>query len=65
MTPQEIKEECEKMYLQISVAEARLKYLRSICKHENTYEGNYSYGPGRIQESIICSHCGELIQCRP
>lgn len=38
MTNEEIKLECEKMYLQISDAEDRLKKMRSICKHEKTFD---------------------------
>ena len=35
---QMIKAECVLMYEQILFAEKRLKELRAICKHENTFE---------------------------
>lgn len=61
MKNEEIKKECELMYEQISKAEARLSELRKLCKHENTFEGNYSYRPGAIYPAIICSDCRNLI----
>lgn len=64
MTPEEIKEECELQYNQIKNAEARLKELRAICKHENTFEGNYSWRVGSIMPATICSDCGELVKLK-
>lgn len=64
MTPEEIKEECELQYNQIKNAESRLKELRSLCKHENTFEGNYSYRVGSIMPATICSDCGELVKLK-
>lgn len=61
MTPEEIKEECELQYNQIKNAEARLKELRSLCKHENTFEGNYSYRVGVVERALICSYCNTPI----
>ena len=58
----EIKQECEKMYAQIKQAEERLKEMREICKHPNTFEGNYSWRIGVIQKAKICSDCGSLIK---
>lgn len=57
MKKENIKLECEKMYAQIEQAEKKLKEIRSICKHEDTYEGYYSFRPGAIQLADICSHC--------
>ena len=62
MTNEEIKAECEEMYAQISSAEKRLKELRSECKHEKTFLGNYSYRVGNIQPSEICEYCLKLIK---
>ena len=62
MTPQEIKKDCEQQYKNIRKAEDRLKKLRAVCKHENTFEGNYSYRPGASIPSIICSDCGSVIK---
>jgi len=62
MKSEEIKNECELMYEQIEKAKNRLEELRAICKHENTYKGNYSYRIGSITPAIICSDCGSLIK---
>lgn len=62
MTAEEIKSDCEKMYQQIKDAENRLKELRSVCKHENTFEGDYSWRIGAILPAIICSDCGALMK---
>lgn len=61
MSQEEIKQECEKMYLQISQSEERIKEVRAICKHPNTFYGNYSYRIGALQSGNICSDCGEII----
>lgn len=62
MKQEEIKQECEKMYAQIKQAEERLKEVREICKHAQTFEGNYSWRIGAIQLADICSDCGSLIK---
>lgn len=62
MSQAEIKQECEKMYSQIKSAEERLKEVRAICKHTDTFEGNYSYRIGVIQLAEICSDCGSVIK---
>lgn len=62
MNKEEIKSECEQLYKQIKMAEDRLKEIRSICKHEETFNGNYSYRIGSISPAIICSNCAELIK---
>jgi hypothetical protein len=58
MTNEEIKEDCEVQYEQIKKSEERLKELRGICKHEKTFEGNYSWRIGSIQPATICYYCG-------
>ncbi len=58
----DIKKECELMYLKIKSAEARLKELRAMCNHKNTFEGEYSYRVGATQLAEICSDCGQLIK---
>lgn len=40
MTNEEIKSDCEAQYKMLRAAEQRLKELRAICPHENTFEGN-------------------------
>ena len=46
MENEEIKSECLALYDQIKAAETRLAELRKLCKHEKTFQGNYSYRPG-------------------
>ena len=62
MKPSQIKTECELIYTQIKGLEDRLTRLRSICKHETTFEGNYSYRVGAISPATICSDCGEVVE---
>lgn len=59
---EKIKQECEKLYEQIQVANNRLEELRKLCKHKNTRQGLYSWRVGSITEAIICSDCGSLIK---
>ena len=62
MDNNEIKSEKVKMYLQIQFAERRLKEIRSICKHEKTFIGDYSYRMGHVSPAKICEYCGEFIK---
>jgi hypothetical protein len=62
MKNEEIKLEKEKIYTQIKSLDERLKELRTICKHEKTFETNYSWRVGNIQLADICEYCGELIR---
>ena len=57
-----IKAECEKMYAQIKTAEERLQELREECKHEKTFEGNYTWRIGVIERADICEYCGRFIK---
>jgi hypothetical protein len=61
MGGEEIKSDCELQYGIIAQAEERLRELRSICKHEETFEGNYSWRVGCVDRAIICSHCGAVV----
>ena len=36
--------------------------IRSKCKHENTFEGNWSWRVGCIDNATICNDCGECIK---
>lgn len=62
MNPEEIKLETNNLYEKIAAANARLKELRTLCKHETTYEGLYSWRIGCIEPATICSDCGDLIK---
>jgi hypothetical protein len=62
MSSEEIKDDCERQYNQIKMAQDRLVMLRSICKHEHTFEGNYSWRVGVIQKATICTYCNTPIK---
>lgn len=62
MTNEEIKNDCLVQYEQIRIAEERLKELRKLCQHEETFQGLYSWRPGAIESAIICSFCGTTVQ---
>ncbi len=57
MNNEEIKKECEMLYAQIAQANERLKELREICPHEETFVGNYVHQRPSIMETKICSCC--------
>ena len=61
MKQSDIKTECELIYQNIRSMNFRLERLRSICKHPNTYKGNYSYRVGAVSEAVICSDCNEVV----
>lgn len=61
MENNEIKLECEKMYAQIEAAHERLKELRLECKHEKTFEGNYSWRVASSFPATICEYCGHPV----
>lgn len=58
----EIKNECETLLEQIRRANERIEELRSICEHENTFEGHYSWRIGNMQMAEICSDCKKFIK---
>ena len=62
MTNEEIKQEKEKCLEQIKTSQERLEEIRKECKHEKTYESNYSCRIGNVQLADICEYCGELIR---
>lgn len=62
MTNEKIKFECEAQYKLIADAQEKLKDIRSLCKHEDTFEGLYSYRIGSVLPAIICTYCGTLIK---
>lgn len=61
MTNEEIKSECELLYEQIKIAQTRLAELRKTCKHEKTFQGNYSSRPGSYYLMNICEYCNTPI----
>ncbi len=61
MEQEEIKRECNRMYLMIEVANERLSKLRSECTHPNTFKGNYSWRVGSAMPANICSDCGSVV----
>lgn len=61
MTQKEIKKECDVSCKKIKDARVRLSELRSICKHESTFEGVYSWRVGSTAMATICRDCGDAI----
>ena len=61
MKQSEIKTECEFAKDQIKMLQDRIERLKTICKHPDTFEGNYSWYLGSIFPSTICSDCGEVV----
>jgi hypothetical protein len=61
MTQQEIKENCTTAYADIKAADEMLEAMRGICKHPETFEGDYSWRIGCIDKATICSDCGAVI----
>lgn len=62
MNKEEIKIKCTHLYAEIQDAKDRLKMLREICKHEDTFEGMWEWRVGSTFPAIVCSHCGQLIK---
>ncbi len=62
MTGTEIKEQIYAEYAKIKEAEGKLKELREACKHEETFEGNYSWRVGAVNKALICAHCEKMIK---
>lgn len=62
MANEEIKANCEKCYSIIRDAEKTLEMIRKECKHENTFEGNWSWRIGSSLPAIICNDCGSLVK---
>jgi len=64
MTNEEIKARVDDLLKQINLAESELDKIReSICKHDDTFIGNYSFGYGRVYIGTICSYCGKFLKC--
>ncbi len=51
----------EELYEIIKNSQDELEYIRTNCKHENHFTGNYSWRPGAIQVGEICNYCGEFL----
>lgn len=62
MTNEEIKIQCEQLYEIIKNAEDRLASLRKYCKHEETFDGNYSWRPGAMEMAKICKFCNTPVE---
>lgn len=63
MTNEEIKVEVESLCSIRDQANDRIKEIQeSICQHDSTEEGLFSWRPGCIDKALFCSHCGKLIK---
>lgn len=57
-----ITEICEKARKTIADAEAALRTAQAACKHEDTFEGQWSWRIGSTNPATICSICGGLVK---
>lgn len=62
MNKEEIKQECEELYTLIKQSCERLSELQEMCKHEDTFEGEYMWRLGSTYPATICVHCGKPIK---
>jgi len=62
MDNQEIKIECEQLFETIKKSRERIDELQFLCKHEQTFEGLYSWRLGCIDHATICSYCHKAIK---
>ena len=62
MTSKEIKSECQALRDKIVLYKIRIEELQTKCKHENTYEGKWSYRVGSCTDAIICSDCMKKVK---
>lgn len=58
----EIKKEVQILYKTLKKAQDRLEEIRSVCPHDKTIEGDYSYRPGAVHPATMCPDCGEVIK---
>lgn len=59
----DIRKEIDSLYDVRKTALEQIENIReNICKHEETYEGNYSWRIGNIQPAIFCKNCDKLIK---
>lgn len=53
------------LFAAIKAAENELQQIRSMCKHASTYEGTWSWGPGRYVVAKICNDCDDFVEAVP
>ena len=51
----------EELYKIIKESQDELEIIRKNCEHKDTHQGQYSSGPGRIQDGYICDYCGYFL----
>ncbi len=61
MTNEEIKEAVTDEYRNIQTSKERLEYVRSVCKHEHTYECLYGETMRDARPSNVCWYCGQWV----
>lgn len=63
MTNEEISVAVLAQYAAIKSANERLAELReNICKHEESFEGKYSWRVGAMEKAIICKFCNKTLE---
>lgn len=61
MNNKETRERVLELFNSISDANKELESIREECSHDDYFIGNWSYRPGHIQISKICSYCRDHI----
>ena len=62
MSNEEIQAEVANQYSIIECAKERIDELRTICKHEKTFQGKYSWRTGATVNAEICVFCQKFIK---
>lgn len=62
MTKEEIKYQVYLYQQDIKHGTENLEAIRKQCKHEETFEGNWSWRTAAISPATICSICGTCIK---
>lgn len=62
MTNAEIKYRAHLYQDDIRRAKENLEAIQKWCKHEETFEGNWSWRPGAMHPAVICSFCGSCVK---
>jgi hypothetical protein len=62
MSNEEIKSECDRLCAAIDESKNRLMEIRAACKHEQTFETEYMWRVGSVNQALVCLFCGECVK---
>ena len=58
------KEGVQALQIAIKAAQDQIEAIRKECKHENQFDGVWSWRPGSYADATICADCGGLIKIK-